>query len=128
VGSVVLVSLFEPKNGNICSFETLVKFYRVTQRYTHNIALFKHSFVKPQRFFMLYSGVTSFPFQSVSPGVVATEFMAASGRPVDPERLYSSIAHLEAKDVADAVLYVLGVPPHVQVRTGLVFKTSRAQF
>ncbi|PNF16595.1 Dehydrogenase/reductase SDR family member 11 [Cryptotermes secundus] len=52
---------------------------------------------------------------SVSPGVVETEFMAASGRDVDPKQIYSSIPHLDAKDIADAVLYVLGVPPHVQI-------------
>jgi NADP-dependent 3-hydroxy acid dehydrogenase YdfG len=51
----------------------------------------------------------------VSPGVVETEFMAASGRPVDPKQIYSSLPHLKPKDIADAVLYVLAVPPHVQV-------------
>ncbi|KDR14275.1 farnesol dehydrogenase-like isoform X2 [Zootermopsis nevadensis] len=52
---------------------------------------------------------------SVSPGMVATEFMAASGRPVDPEQVYGSHPHLVAKDVADAILYSLGVPQHVQI-------------
>ncbi|PNF16600.1 Dehydrogenase/reductase SDR family member 11 [Cryptotermes secundus] len=52
---------------------------------------------------------------SVSPGVVETEFIAATGSEVDPKQIYSSFPHLEAKDVADAVLYVLGVPPHVQI-------------
>jgi NADP-dependent 3-hydroxy acid dehydrogenase YdfG len=47
--------------------------------------------------------------------MVATEFMAASGRPVDPKQVYGSNPHLVAKDVADAILYVLEVPPHVQV-------------
>jgi hypothetical protein len=87
--------------------------------------LLRRSIQKPTRMFMLYSRVTSFPFQSVSPGVVETEFLAASGRPVDPKQVYSSLPHLEAKDIADAVLYVLGVPPHVQVLTGLVFRTFR---
>jgi NADP-dependent 3-hydroxy acid dehydrogenase YdfG len=70
----------------------------------------------------MYSGVALFSFQSVSPGVVETEFVAATGRDLDPKQVYSSIPHLGPKDVADAVLYVLGVPPHVQVRTGLLFQ------
>jgi NADP-dependent 3-hydroxy acid dehydrogenase YdfG len=63
-------------------------------------------------------------FQSVSPGMVATEFMAASERPVDPKEIYGSNPHLVAKDIADAILYVLGVPPHVQV--SLSFTCNRA--
>ncbi|KAJ4445489.1 hypothetical protein ANN_07297 [Periplaneta americana] len=53
---------------------------------------------------------------SVSPGMVETEFMAASGRPFDPKKVYGENPHLEAKDVSDAIMYALGVPPHVQVR------------
>jgi hypothetical protein len=83
-------------------------------------------FVKLHKLFMLYSGVACFLFQSVSPGVVETEFIAATGIDLDPKQVYSSIPHLEAKDIADAVLYVLGVPPHVQVRTGLLFERFRA--
>ncbi|XP_069685859.1 uncharacterized protein [Periplaneta americana] len=52
---------------------------------------------------------------SVSPGMVETEFMAASGRPFDPKKVYGENPHLEAKDVSDAIMYALGVPPHVQI-------------
>jgi hypothetical protein len=76
---------------------------------------------------MLYSGVASFPFQSVSPGLVDTELITASGTDVDTKRIYASAPHLKAKDVADAVLYVLGVPSHVQVRTGVLFEILWAQ-
>lgn len=57
--------------------------------------------------------------------MVATEFMAASGRPVDPEQVYGSHPHLVAKDVADAILYSLGVPQHVQVRLTSTCKAQR---
>ena len=53
--------------------------------------------------------------QSLSPGAVRTEFLIASGRQgLDPEIL-NRIPILESKDIADAVLYILGTPPHVQV-------------
>ena len=53
--------------------------------------------------------------QSLSPGGVKTEFAAAAGHlDVDPE-LLNEIPLLESKDIADAVLYILGTPPHVQV-------------
>jgi NADP-dependent 3-hydroxy acid dehydrogenase YdfG len=43
--------------------------------------------------------------------------MLSSGitRTVGPE-LYDKVACLDPEDVSDAVIYVLGTPPHVQVR------------
>jgi NADP-dependent 3-hydroxy acid dehydrogenase YdfG len=53
--------------------------------------------------------------QSLSPAVVKTEFLIASGTPaINPEEIYKGPS-LESKDVADAVVYILGTPPHVQV-------------
>jgi NADP+-dependent farnesol dehydrogenase len=49
--------------------------------------------------------------QSVSPGIVRTGMREASGL-TDP---YENNPYLEPQDVADAVLYALGTPPHVQV-------------
>jgi NADP+-dependent farnesol dehydrogenase len=46
--------------------------------------------------------------QSVSPGLVQTEMPA--------EWLLEKSPYLNPEDIADAVLYVLGTPPHVQVR------------
>jgi NADP+-dependent farnesol dehydrogenase len=49
--------------------------------------------------------------QSLSPGLVKTEIRIAAGRP-EP---FNDVPILESKDIADAVLYILGTPPHVQV-------------
>ncbi|XP_069683482.1 farnesol dehydrogenase-like [Periplaneta americana] len=48
---------------------------------------------------------------SISPGMVRTDLAEASGL-TDP---YEDNPYLEPQDVADAVLYALGTPPHVQV-------------
>ncbi|XP_069683501.1 farnesol dehydrogenase-like [Periplaneta americana] len=52
---------------------------------------------------------------SVSPGRVRTEFGQAAG--ATPEMLEASkkVPALTSEEVADAVLYVLGTPPHVQI-------------
>jgi NADP-dependent 3-hydroxy acid dehydrogenase YdfG len=54
--------------------------------------------------------------QSISPGRVKTEIVEASGFPKGPVEHYKDVPFLEAKDIADSVLFVLGAPPHVQVR------------
>lgn len=53
----------------------------------------------------------------ISPGLVETDFCFRL-YPHNPERAtsaYSKIKCLEAKDIAEAVTYVLSAPPHVQV-------------
>uniref|UniRef100_A0A3Q1FTZ4 Dehydrogenase/reductase SDR family member 11-like n=1 Tax=Acanthochromis polyacanthus TaxID=80966 RepID=A0A3Q1FTZ4_9TELE len=54
---------------------------------------------------------------SISPGVVDTEFgyRMYSDDPSKAEALYSRHKNLSGLDVAQAVLYVLGAPPHVQI-------------
>lgn len=52
--------------------------------------------------------------QSVSPGYVKTEFVEASGLKIDPKFLEATPG-LTADDIAEAVVYVLSTPPHVQV-------------
>jgi NADP+-dependent farnesol dehydrogenase len=55
-------------------------------------------------------------FQSISPGVVKTDFFTSSGtKIITPEDMYSSNPHLLPKDIADAIIFALGTPPHVQV-------------
>lgn len=51
-------------------------------------------------------------FQSVSPGLVDTEIFEVGGL---RENIYSTNPYLQAKDIADAVTYVLSTPPSVQV-------------
>ncbi|PSN53617.1 Dehydrogenase/reductase SDR family member 11 [Blattella germanica] len=52
---------------------------------------------------------------SISPGLVKTEIIEAAQSTVAAEDVFNMYAHLEAQDIADAVIYVLGTPPHVQV-------------
>jgi hypothetical protein len=65
-------------------------------------------------------------FQSLSPGVVKTDFLISSGtKIVTPEVMYSNNPHLFPKDIADAVMFVLGCPPHVQVSGKFCYMTVR---
>ncbi|XP_035664912.1 dehydrogenase/reductase SDR family member 11-like [Branchiostoma floridae] len=53
----------------------------------------------------------------ISPGLVETEFAVRQNKD-DPQKArdqYASIECLQAKDIADTVLYVLGAPPHVEI-------------
>jgi hypothetical protein len=56
--------------------------------------------------------------QSLSPGLVRTEIMDAGHlRTLTSHDIFSGNPCLDPQDIADAVLYVLGAPPHVQVIT-----------
>ncbi|XP_023724005.1 farnesol dehydrogenase-like [Cryptotermes secundus] len=52
---------------------------------------------------------------SISPGAVKTEIAEASGVPKEILEQYKDNPIMEAKDIADSVMYVLGTPPHVQI-------------
>jgi len=58
-------------------------------------------------------------FQSICPGLVHTEILTACGYDVLPgeslDEFYASLPHLKCQDISDAIIYVLGTPPHVQV-------------
>uniref|UniRef100_A0A087XRN6 Dehydrogenase/reductase 11b, tandem duplicate 2 n=1 Tax=Poecilia formosa TaxID=48698 RepID=A0A087XRN6_POEFO len=56
-------------------------------------------------------------FLSISPGIVETEFAHRfySETPDKATATYSQLKPLEAIDVANAVVYVLSAPPHVQI-------------
>jgi hypothetical protein len=62
--------------------------------------------------------------QSISPGGVKTEIGEASGFPKEMLELYKDNPILESKDIADSVMYVLGTPPHVQVRVWILITNS----
>uniref|UniRef100_A0A8B9ZK94 Dehydrogenase/reductase 11 n=1 Tax=Anas platyrhynchos TaxID=8839 RepID=A0A8B9ZK94_ANAPL len=62
----------------------------------------------------------------ISPGLVETGF-AFKLHDNDPERAaatYESIRCLKAEDMANAVIYVLSAPPHVQVSLWLCWRTA----
>lgn len=50
--------------------------------------------------------------QSISPGYVKTEIEEVAG--IDP-KLLENVPPLKVEDLAEAVIYVLSTPPHVQV-------------
>jgi len=52
---------------------------------------------------------------SLSPGGVKTEFVIAAGYQNMDTEMLNQMPFLESKDIADAVLYILGTPPHVQI-------------
>jgi NADP-dependent 3-hydroxy acid dehydrogenase YdfG len=63
---------------------------------------------------------------AVSPGYVHTEFAAVfTGRPGADEELARRVRVLEPRDVAEAVLWVVTRPPHVEVHDVLVRPTAQ---
>uniref|UniRef100_A0A3Q4I5I8 Dehydrogenase/reductase 11 n=1 Tax=Neolamprologus brichardi TaxID=32507 RepID=A0A3Q4I5I8_NEOBR len=52
---------------------------------------------------------------SISPGLVATEFVSRAHNSDDVAGIYASFKALQAEDLASAVTYILSAPPHVQV-------------
>lgn len=51
----------------------------------------------------------------MSPGVVDSEFREVSGRKNAKDE--NNLPYLHSEDVADAIVYVLSTPPHVQVQS-----------
>lgn len=52
---------------------------------------------------------------SLSPGMVKTEIIEASGNHEMSEKIYKMWPSLKSEDISQGVLYILGTPPHVQV-------------
>ncbi|CAG2056202.1 unnamed protein product, partial [Timema podura] len=53
--------------------------------------------------------------ESLSPGTVKTEIMYRDNTTtVNADQVYSKHPYLVSEDVADALVYVLSTPPHVQ--------------
>ncbi|KAJ9585028.1 hypothetical protein L9F63_020638 [Diploptera punctata] len=55
---------------------------------------------------------------SLSPGLVKTE--------MPPKQYLDTMPCLDAKDIADACLYILGTPPHVQIRELTIIPVGEA--
>jgi NADP+-dependent farnesol dehydrogenase len=53
--------------------------------------------------------------QSISPGITRTGIAEASKTPIEVLENFKDFPSLEPVEIANAVLYVLGTPPHVQV-------------
>ena len=63
----------------------------------------------------------------LSPGVVETEFRIRMQGEEAAKKFYGSLRCLQGNDIADAVVYVLSTPPHVQV-TELMINTTDVPF
>ncbi|XP_023727650.1 farnesol dehydrogenase [Cryptotermes secundus] len=63
---------------------------------------------------------------SLSPGLVRTEIMDAGHmRTFTSRDVFSGNPCLDPQDIADAVLYVLGTPPHVQIHELTIIPTGQ---
>lgn len=63
---------------------------------------------------------------SISPGYVKSEFFVGKQWPTEFVEVLKSSPNLEVEDVANAVLYVLGTPPHVQVHELIIQPVGEA--
>ncbi|PSN36751.1 hypothetical protein C0J52_23194 [Blattella germanica] len=67
---------------------------------------------------------------AISPGMVWTDIMVASGYKLEEGQtvadIYKDIPHLKSQDIADAVTYVLGAPPHVQIHEIIIKPVGEA--
>ncbi len=65
---------------------------------------------------------------TIEPGVVATELPEHIGNPEAKEwarQFYSSMEALKSEDIGEAILYVLGQPPYVDVNEILIRPTEQ---
>ncbi|CAB3365602.1 Hypothetical predicted protein [Cloeon dipterum] len=70
---------------------------------------------------------TKIRVSSISPGLVDTEIFKASGFPEDMvESIHQNPITLKSKDIADAVIYVVSAPAHVQIHDIIIRPTGEA--
>jgi len=70
---------------------------------------------------------TALRMSTVDPGMVETEFAEVRfrGDTERAEKVYRDTHPLSPEDVADAVLYVLNAPPHVNVAEMVIWPTDQ---
>ncbi|MBL4846922.1 MAG: SDR family NAD(P)-dependent oxidoreductase [Planctomycetes bacterium] len=69
---------------------------------------------------------SSIRVSSISPGFVETEFAGVYNRdPAAIQETYGRFKVLEANDVADALVYLLGAPAHVSIHDVLMRPTDQ---
>ncbi|XP_077996214.1 dehydrogenase/reductase SDR family member 11-like [Glandiceps talaboti] len=62
---------------------------------------------------------------AVSPGLVKTDFQIRMNGEERGQQIYDQFTCLEAKDIADMVVYIMKAPPHVQVHDIVVRPTEQ---
>ena len=62
--------------------------------------------------------------QSISPGLVETEFLSRTFDPETARAMYGSVECLQPKDIAETVIYILQAPPHVEVNDIILQPTA----
>jgi len=67
---------------------------------------------------------------SICPGMVHTEILTVCGHEIPGgqslDEFYAGVPHLKSQDISDAVTYVLGTPPHVQIHDLIIKPVGEA--
>ncbi|KAG8451119.1 hypothetical protein GDO86_003401 [Hymenochirus boettgeri] len=106
--------------GHIYNCSSHVHFYSATK---HMVTALTEGIRQELRELKSHIRVTS-----ISPGVVETEFCyrLMDKDPKQAEAFYASVKCLQGPDIANAVLYALSTPAHVQVHEVIVRPTEQA--
>ena len=65
---------------------------------------------------------------NIAPGMVETEFSIVrfKGDKTAADKVYENIIPLYAKDIAEAILFAVSRPPHVNINDMLIMPTAQA--
>ena len=123
--AAALPGMIESGRGHIVNIGSIAGLHTLVSALYGATKAAVHMFSQNLRFELIGTGVR---VTEICPGRVASEFyQAAEG---DRERLdrigASGIRTLDPEDVADAILYAIGAPPHVNVTTLEILPTDQA--
>ena len=123
--AAALPGMIESGRGHIVNIGSIAGLHTLVSALYGATKAAVHMFSQNLRLELIGTGVR---VTEICPGRVATEFyQAARG---DRERLDrivdSGIRELDPEDVADAILYAVGTPPHVNVATLEILPTDQA--